>query len=387
MARERELPSGKLLTSASSETQKKFKLQASAQPAGAKALLAPQQKLYVKYDPTGCPPLVTVSIAATVTTAVSPDAGLTTLTDFLAGAQSSLVVGMYDFTSAEILSAFKDDLASSGKSLQMVLDDPAPNPTRDQTDWQTVQDLESTLGTSARIAWALTRSDHFATAWSFPYAYHIKVIVRDRSALWLSSGNLNRSNEPDPKAPPATEDRDWHIIIENPGLAQTFAAYLDYDYQSASRQQVSNQREIEKAIEDARAKRAQAANPLPPHKPRTPTPGRGSAGAPVAAKVSKGLSLKVTPLLTPDTLQNGQGQYLTNIVKLINGAQRSIDIQLQYIEASKGDGSPYEQLLQAIADQIRAGRTVRLIVSANYAEKWGEKMKAEGVDLTANIHT
>ena len=44
-------------------------------------------------------------------------------------------------------------------------------------------------------------------------------------------------------------------------------------------------------------------------------------------------------------------------------------------------------MLQTIAKQIAVKRDVKLIVSANYAEKWGSKMKDEDVDLTANIHT
>jgi phosphatidylserine/phosphatidylglycerophosphate/cardiolipin synthase-like enzyme len=382
---ERELPSGQLLTSARSENQKKLAAQKKIQPTNAKALTVHEHKPQLDYDPVGCPPLDPVEVNARVTVVASPDAGLATLTKFLSGTTSSLIIGMYDFTSAEILSDFKSDLAAS-KTLQIVLDDPAPNPTRDQTDWQTVQDLKQSLGNRARTAWALTRSDHFAAQWSFPYAYHIKVIVRDNSALWLSSGNLNNSNEPDLNHPPTTEDRDWHVIIEDANLARIFVAYLDFDYRTAAANQLPNQPAIEKAIEDAQAKRAKEANPTPPRQPTVAAGARG--GTSVPAKVFNNLSLRVTPLLTPDKLPNAQnGQYLTNIINLIKGAQNSIYIELQYIEASKGTGAPYDELLQALADQIAAKKDVRLIVSANYAEKWGEKMKDQGVDLTANIHT
>jgi hypothetical protein len=256
---ERELPSGELLSSARSEHQKKLAAQTKAQPMSARALTAHHQKPKLEYDPAGCPPLEPIDVTARVTAAVSPDAGLVTLSKFLSGTASSLIIGMYDFTSAEILGDFKSDLTAS-KTLQIVLDDPAPNPTRDQTDWQTVQDLKQALGSRAHIAWALTRSDPFAAQWSFPYAYHIKVIVRDNAAVWLSSGNLNNSNEPDLSKPPSTEDRDWHVIIEDPHLARIFVAYLDFDYRTAAANQLSNQPAIEKAIEDARAKRAREAN-------------------------------------------------------------------------------------------------------------------------------
>jgi hypothetical protein len=381
---EREVPSGKLLQSANSATQKKLSAQMKAQPGAARALAAHQQKPQVPYAPTQCPPLKSMQVTARVTTAVSPDAGLVTLSSYLSGTGSSLTIGMYDFTSAEILGDFKQSLAAPRK-LQMVLDDPAPNPTRDQTDWQTVQDLEGALGARTSIAWALSRSDRFAASWMFPYAYHIKVIVRDGSALWLSSGNLNRSNEPDLKDPPSTEDRDWHVIIEDPGLAEIFAAYLNYDYQQAVQHQAPNQPGIEKAVEDAQAKRARQANPTPPPAPKGAA--AGGAGTQAKAQVFNRLSFTVTPLLTPDKLPNGQGQYVTNIISLIKSASSSIYIQLQYIEASAGNGSIYDGLLQALADQIAQSRDVRLIVSANYAEKWGEKMKDQGVDLTANIRT
>jgi phosphatidylserine/phosphatidylglycerophosphate/cardiolipin synthase-like enzyme len=92
--------------------------------------------------------------------------------------------------------------------------------------------------------------------------------------------------------------------------------------------------------------------------------------------------------VTPDTLPNSsQGQYLSNITNLILGAEKTLYIQLQYIEASGGKGDPYDNLLKTIAGRIAAGVDVRLIVSADYAEKNGEKMKAQGVDLTANIYT
>jgi hypothetical protein len=384
---ERELPSGELLRSHRSETQKKFVAQTKAQPAAAKALTVHENKSKLDYDPVGCPPLKSVDVTARVTTAASPDAGLATLTKFLSGTNSSLIIGMYDFTSATILGAFKSDLTGS-KTLQMVLDDPAPNPTRDQTDWETVQDLKQTLGNRARTAWALTRSDNFAAQWSFPYAYHIKVIVRDNAAVWLSSGNLNNSNEPDLSHPPTTEDRDWHVIIEDANLARIFVAYLDFDFRTAAANQLPNQPAVEKAIEDARAKRAREANPTPPLQPKKAAGARGGASTSVAAKVFNNLTFKATPLLTPDLLPFTQnGQYFTNIVSLIKGAQSSIHIELQYIEASKGNGSLYDELLQTIADQVAANKDVKLIASANYAEKWGEKMKDEGVDLTANIHT
>src|ERR1019366_2188957 len=95
---------------------------------------------------------------------------------FLAETKGSLVIGMYDFTSGRILSAFETDLGDP-LTLQMVLDNPAPNHTRDQLDSQTVQQLDTTLTPRSKIVRALSRLDTFASAWMYPFAYHIKVIV------------------------------------------------------------------------------------------------------------------------------------------------------------------------------------------------------------------
>jgi PLD-like domain len=377
---EREMPSGKLLADPHSDTSKAFELSKTIQPATHRAISAQATKPQIKYEPpAGAPALDRRQLTTTITAAVSPDAGYATLSKFLAATQHSLVIGMYDFTSGSLLKDFLADL-SGQKTLQMVLDDPTLNETADQSDFTTVQDLRKSLGGRAKIAWALEPKDPFVTATMFPYAYHIKVIVQDGQRFWLSSGNLNNSNEPDPKRPPpVTEDRDWHVIIEDKSLTQTFAFYLNYDYAQAVQHQAPNANAIEKAIEDAQAKKAAQSNPPPPAKPAKPVKN------PVPAKTFSNISLAVTPLLTPDNLPNGQRQYLTNIMNLINNAQTSIYIQLQYFESSKGNGDFYDLLLQAIAKKIAQGKDVKLIESARWGLKWAEKMKTVGVDLTANI--
>jgi phosphatidylserine/phosphatidylglycerophosphate/cardiolipin synthase-like enzyme len=375
---EREVSTGRLISAKNSATQKAFAESKIIQAATHRSIGTHAKKEHIDYVPAEAS-LEAVTTTTTITAHVSPDAGLTTLQTFLGDTKRSLTVGMYDFTSGRILEAFVNDL-NDGKTLQMVLDNPPANPTRDQTDVQTVEELEAKLGKDVRIARALDREDVFASAWMFPYAYHIKVIVRDGNAFWLSSGNLNNSNQPDLDSPPHTEDRDWHVIVEDQGLAKTFFEYLNQDFISASKHQADETTADAAAVRDANAKLAAEANP-PPLK----SLGLSSAGR-VPAKTFKNINVKITPLLTPDKMQDDEskGQYLTNIISLISSAQKKLYIQLQYIEASKGSGN-YDTLLQTIAERVQAGVDVRLIESAQYGEKWAEKMKAEGVDLTANI--
>ncbi|SDC90413.1 phospholipase D-like domain-containing protein [Paraburkholderia lycopersici] len=378
---ERELPGGRRLDDKSSATPKALAYRMANQPATARALSAHAKKPEIAYVPAPGVALAPLALRkATITAHVSPDAGLATLQSFLGGTRKALQVGMYDFTSGTILQTFQSALGGR-KTLHMVLDNPAPNATRDQTDTQTVEQLDAALGSRAGIARALDRQDVFAAAWMFPYAYHIKVIVRDLATTWLSSGNLNNSNQPDLKTPPQIEDRDWHVIIEDKPLAALFAAFLDQDYASASAHQAAPaDRELERAVVDAHAKLAAEANP-----PVTARMAPTKAGY-VAAKVFENVDVTITPLLTPDKLagSTSQGQYLAAVLALIESAQQSLYIQLQYIEASKGSGD-YDALLRAIAGRIAAGVDVRLIESAEYGMKWAEKMKQSGVDLTRNI--
>lgn len=374
---EREMPSGKLLSDPTSNTQRVLKKARAAQPSTDAALKARKKQVFPYTPPQGIS-LARRQITTTITAHVSPDAGFATLQTFLQGTRKSLVIGIYDFTSGPILSTFLSVLKEP-KTLQMVLDNPAPNKTRDQTDWMTFEDLTSALKGRAKIAWALAGDDTFAAVEIFPTSYHIKVIVRDDDTLWLSSGNLNNSNQPDLSRPPHTEDRDWHLIVEDADLAKTFAAFLDNDFTTAVKHQAPNPDAIERAIEDAHSKKAKESNSSPP-RPASPPKN------PVAAKTFRNLSLTVTPLLTPDKLSDGTPQYLTTVMNVIQSAKQSVDIQLQYIEASKGDGSDYDKLLQALAAKSKTA-TVRLIVSANFADKNAEKMKAKGVDLTDLIRT
>jgi phosphatidylserine/phosphatidylglycerophosphate/cardiolipin synthase-like enzyme len=136
---------------------------------------------------------------------------------------------------------------------------------------------------------------------------------------------------------------------------------------------------LTEAVADAAAKLAAETTSLPGPAP-APKP-----GGTVAAKTFANISVKVTPLLTPDTLPPGtEGQYVSNMIKLIASAKKTLYVQLQYFEASLPTGV-YPTLLQAIAARVAAGVDVRLIESLEYGEAWAEKMKDAGVDLTANI--
>lgn len=348
------------------------------------------KKPQVPYTPAPDVSLGPIEDAMTITTAVSPDCGLDTLDGFLATTKSSLVIGMYDFTSGPILTTF-ENLLKSGRTLQMVLDNPPLNPTANQSDPETMQALQSELGARFQFEWAMERNDRHVNAWVFPSAYHIKVIVRDGSAVWLSSGNLNNSNEPDLDAPPKTEDRDWHVIVENQDIANTFSAFIQNDFQVASGHQAEAPDVVQSAVRRSMLKLADNTNPPPP-------PHLALAVAPtgqVKPQTFRNAKLRITPLLTPDSLPDGQGQYVSQMLALIKSAKKSLDIQLQYIEVPKGDvAGDLKNLLLAVKALVDDGVVqVRVIQSLQFGEKWAEQMRSmPDIDLTSvmklqpNVH-
>lgn len=356
-----------------------------AAAASAAAAAVAKAKKPIQYEPAKVR-LDAITDHFTITCHVSPDAGWPQLKDFFARTQQKLSVGIYDFTSAHILNSLEQSLKPNGvkRNLSLVLDHPAPNPTLDQSDEQTEQDLSDDLGESLQFAWAPVRSSPEVHEWMFPSAYHIKAAVRDSSELWLSSGNWNNSNQPeaapvnDPDAARAAatfkkSDRDWHLLINHPGLAQVYEAFLLNDRETAREAQGADpvMPEIE-SLSDLTALLADT-NPAAAV-PRTPRK--------YFSPITISEQMTIQPLLTPDTLPGASTpQYATQMRELIASAQKSLYIQLQYIHPSdKAEENGFTGLLQALADRIDAGIDVRIILSQWQSGQWMERLQAAGID-------
>jgi PLD-like domain len=303
----------------------------------------------------------------------SPDAGFPTLRSFLGATKSTLTVGIYDFTSRHILNEVEKNVL--GKQLfRLTLDNPAKNPTADLTDSETLQALSDALGDEFKSAWALVRSNRAAQTWIYPTAYHIKVAIRDSAAMWLSSGNWNNANQPDmdPINNPNPQDqdtarksdRDWHVIVEHPGLARTYEAFLKHDFEVAHGAAAGGPglRAAEPEVALPEALRAAAKASFQFHPPLRIDNER----------------VTITPLLTPDA-----GVYQPAMLKLIRSARTRLYIQLQYIHPSdKDEDADFTALIDAVADRIQAGVDVRIILSQWQASNgWLERLQAAGIDL------
>lgn len=307
----------------------------------------------------------------TITCHASPDSGWPTLRDFLSKTKNTLTVGLYDFTSKHILDTVETSLLGA-KTMKITLDNPAKNPTADQTDTETLQSLIDDLGPSFGSAWALVKTNKAVPRWIYPNAYHIKVAVRDHSAMWLSSGNWNNSNQPDmdPINHPATtdqalakkSDRDWHVIIEHPGLAQTYEAYLKHDFDVAS-QIEGGGADLQEAITQA----------VTPDILRMAPTGTFQFHAPLKL-VNQPMT--ITPLLTPDP-----GVYVNAMQKLLQSATHTLYIQLQYIHPP-ADTDGLSALVDTVVQKIDANLDVRILLSQwQLSNGWLDRLKAAGVSL------
>ena len=328
--------------------------------------IATPTKPNLPYSPPTNIILEPVTGPITLQLSASPDSGWPTLGPFLAGTQTSLTVGLYDFTSAHILDAVK--AALPGRKVDLVLDHPAKNPTADQTDEETVAALKTALGADLAQAWALERMDPLAAAWIFPTAYHIKVAVRDSREVWLSSGNWNNSNQPDidPVSRPGdaaaarSGDRDWHVIIQNEQLAGTFEAFLHNDLA------IALQHDRPTPALDLQGEVALPNVQTPPF--ATFFPAQTVSGP-----------MRITPLLTPDP-----GVYIDAVTALIAGARKSLYLQFQYIELPKTASTasqPFAALVQTVIGRQQAGVEVKIIMSEYETAGYLEQLQAAGLDV------
>ncbi|MCC6316404.1 MAG: hypothetical protein IT361_01840 [Gemmatimonadaceae bacterium] len=361
------------------------KLVAAQHPPVHAALAHQASKPEIAYTPASAP-LRAVSRRMTLLVCASPDAGFTVLQRFLVATRQRLTVGMYDFTSARLLDTVTSTLRGGRKQLTMVLDHPILDPVANQTDEDTIAAIHKASG-SARTAWALSRPDPRATKWIFPYAYHIKVAVRDGAACWLSSGNWNVSNQPDLASKKtidgslASADRDWHVVMMDPGMARLFEAYLQHDFEVASAAQAPRNAAVQHSITVATKalRKEQAAARAKPVVTTSKVP--FTLGRP---RTFTNVPLRLQPLLTPDHGKQ-TSMYVENVLALIRSAKKTLYVQMQYINPSlKPEDKDFMLLIAGLRQALERHVDVRIICS-QYQEPHLEAMYLQGLSGVLRI--
>jgi V8-like Glu-specific endopeptidase len=343
----------------------------------------------ILYQPPAGATLEKVTAPMRVVAHVSPDAGWPTLGPFLAATAKRLVIGMYDFGAPHVADAVEvaGKRAGFGKmTLVMQAGEDVGSGTKsdDLKDEEVVDKLRHGLGNKFENAWVkIGRVNGWVAS-----SYHIKVVVRDGMAFWLSSGNLQSSNQPDidpvnePQPNPkwlSMYNREWHAIVEHAALARTYEQFLLQDFQQnrnhdpneALAPGLRNLPDVlvpEALFVVVAAERADAIRYFAPYQ--------------------QSRTFTVRPLLTPDN-------YRQYAVELIKGAERELLIQNQTFNAPGANQDALREIMEAIRDKQRAGVAVRIIFRVLFPSKARKVLEdlqdfgfdANSIKVQRNCHT
>ena len=290
--------------------------------------------------------------AMTVVCHASPDAGWDNLGPFLAATKHRLTVAMFDFSAPHILKSLAGAMALTDGPLKLVLDpaltlnrskDPNSPKANDITEEVVRDELERAVGDRFTIAWAAVKRAGKTTGGIFASAYHIKVAVRDGTSFWLSSGNWQSSNQPDPErlGPGVDPDhllraynREWHVVVDHPGLARVFEQYIEHDLAQAV--------PLQRALDDVLTGFPDVFVPVD-DLPRTRGMAQLFPGKTFTFTAQN--PVKVQPLLTPDN-------YAGHIRDLIRSARKSLYFQNQYISVARLNAGPFAELIDALREKV-----------------------------------
>jgi phosphatidylserine/phosphatidylglycerophosphate/cardiolipin synthase-like enzyme len=172
-------------------------------------------------------------------------------------------------------------------------------------------------------------------------------------------------HNPGEAAAATSGDRDWHVIVSEPGLAKVFEAYLLND--------------LAIAAQHNQPPSASAAALQPVLLPMAQTPPFHHF---FSAQTITG-QMRLTPLLTPDP-----GVYVKAVLALIAGAQKTLHLQFQYIELPKTASpatTPFAELVQAVIDRQQAGVEVEIVMSEYETAGYLEQLQAAGLDVVNSV--
>lgn len=288
---------------------------------------------------------------------VSPDDGWPVLEEFLNGVDETLTLGMFDLTAPHIhrklmtLAAkpsFKLNLAIQ-RGMAGRLEGAKKNDTPED---EVISSLSKAMGNRLRQVFIdVTGEDR-----TFASSYHIKVAVRDHNAVWLSSGNMQTTNQPEVR--PAAEksktfdalntfNREWHIVIKNKTLSTMFEKFLIHDIEASEENPADPPRPSNEVLFPI-----DVIDPQFLEVRREPQYFGRKVFPRDAAK-----PIRIQPLLTPDN-------FLDHTIPLVRSAKERLFIQnqsLTILQPLSKNEDAFLELFRAIRERQQAGVDVRLI--------------------------
>lgn len=303
---------------------------------------------------------------------VGPERSWKVLSDFLARTQRELVSSIYEFHAKHVAAAIEREL-EDGADLTLVLAYQSRDPKNNRVgegDFDRSQTFDR---------WASRYGNRFSRIFVptgaqglVAKSYHIKVTVRDTTAVWLSSGNWKRSSQPvipggsldNPGVTNRAGNREWHVVIENDTLATRLRNHILADYEAARELGGTSEAPGDEVMVDVPATVFEALQ-------------REGPPAEVLAELVVRRRVRVKPLLTPD--QKG-GVYSRAVLRLVRSARRQLVFQNQYITLGAGY---IEELVEALIEKSRTIDDVRLILRSDVDGFWDNvsELKRRGLDI------
>ncbi|HYP52235.1 MAG TPA: phospholipase D-like domain-containing protein, partial [Pyrinomonadaceae bacterium] len=311
---------------------------------------------------------------------VGPERSWPVLRDFLGAARRELVSSIYEFHAAHIAEAVERRLQDTQAKMALVL----ARQSRDPSSGKIPKGDFDRSDTFAR--WENNFRDRFERVFVptgaqglVANSYHIKVTVRDRSHVWLSSGNWKRTSQPlipdsglhNPKVTAAAGNREWHVVLRSPTLAERFRNHILADLaQSTELGGTPEAVGDEPMIDVPETVRESFELEAAPSRVLEPT------------EISR--RVRVKPLLTPDR----RGAIFSNaVLQLIRSARKQLLFQNQYIKMSGAASGFLKKLTDALGQKARELDDFRIILrSGNEDQNFDlTQLKRRGVDVHKQV--
>ena len=301
---------------------------------------------------------ITTESSSSVTASIGPDSGFNDLLGWINEAETSIHLHVYQFMSPDLTTALLNAI-SRGVSVTILLEEGILDGSSTKNNQKGHAQILHDAG--ATVLWMEDPS-----VISSPYTYiHSKVAVRDSESVWISSGNWKDTSIP----PDGIGNREWSVFINSASFANLVLSRMSWDENTnhlhisphSSRHAPTFDWEMETPIHDGQT------NPV--------TTYTGSQ--------------EMKLMTCPDDCVNG-------IISMIDSADTSIELSLQYLDLDWYWGFGENPIIEALYQAGQRGVKIRLLLNGFYADSDDEIRDAvnlfntnwnatEGLDVTARI--
>ena len=301
---------------------------------------------------------LTTGAASSVSASIGPDSAFNDLKQWIEAAESSIHLHVYQFMSPDLTTTILEAM-NRGVSVTILLEegilDGSSTKNNQRGHAQTLHDAGAT------VLWMEDPS-----VISSPYTYiHSKIAVRDTESVWISSGNWKDTSLP----PDGIGNREWSVIVNSNSFAELALSRMAWDenenHLHISPHSTNHAPTLDWVMEET------------------------TYDDQVSAPNSHTGPFDMQLMTCPDDCVDG-------IIEMIDSADSSIELSLQYLDLDWYWGFGDNPIIEATYQAAQRGVQVRLMLNGYYADSDDEIRDAvhlfntdwnatQGLDVTARI--